>query len=135
MKSHKAIRMRMVMLGLGTTLLLAASARGQQDVDPTYFDVKPGAPQVQRQAAAPAAAQFSAAEQTQMQQQAAGVSGMADATLEANLVRLTATDTMAAAILFGGVVLIVMYAQAATKRERRSNIGVPRSPASGAATS
>ena len=44
MKFQNKIRMQMIMVGLGAALLMAGSARAQQDMDPTYFDVNPGTP-------------------------------------------------------------------------------------------
>src|SRR5260221_1453304 len=50
MKSQKRIRIQMVLVGLGAALLMAGSARAQQDMDPTYFDINPGTPAVQKAA-------------------------------------------------------------------------------------
>src|SRR5260221_3404725 len=50
MKSQERIRMQMVIVGLGAALLMAGSARAQQDMDPTYFDINPGTPAVQKAA-------------------------------------------------------------------------------------
>src|SRR5260221_6776475 len=50
MKSQERIRMQMVIVGLGVALLMAGSAHAQQDMDPTYFDINPGTPAVQKAA-------------------------------------------------------------------------------------
>src|SRR5258706_6416425 len=50
MKSQKRIRIQMVLVGLGAALLMAGSARAQQDMDPTYFDIHPGTPAGQKTA-------------------------------------------------------------------------------------
>src|SRR5258707_2424148 len=50
MKSQKRIRIQMVLVGLGAALLMAGSARAQQDMDPTYFDIHPGTPAAQKTA-------------------------------------------------------------------------------------
>ena len=46
MKIQNKVRMQVIMVGLGAALLMAGSARAQQDMDPAYFDVKPGTPAV-----------------------------------------------------------------------------------------
>src|SRR5690348_8683131 len=50
MELQKKIRMQMMMVGLGAALLMAGSARAQQDMDPTYFDINPGTPAVTKAA-------------------------------------------------------------------------------------
>jgi hypothetical protein len=110
----------MLLTGLGAALLLAASARAQQDMDPTYFDVNPGTPHVERRAPVRIAVNPKLTEERKMQAQpATNLPAMQDATLEAGLVRITVADFGALMILFGGVILIALYAMAATKRERR----------------
>ena len=46
MEFRKVIRMQVLLMGLGASLLLAISARAQQDMDPAAFDVNPGTPHV-----------------------------------------------------------------------------------------
>src|SRR5260221_8207583 len=58
MKSQKRIRIQMVLVGLGAALLMAGSARAQQDMDPTYFDIHPGTPAAQKTAVVPSAQNY-----------------------------------------------------------------------------
>jgi hypothetical protein len=53
MKFQKIIRVQMMLVGMAGVLLLANSAKAQQDMDPTFFDDTPGTPQVQRAAVVP----------------------------------------------------------------------------------
>ena len=53
MKFQKIIRGQMVLMGLAGALLLANSACAQQEVDPTFFDATPGAPQANQAAVVP----------------------------------------------------------------------------------
>jgi hypothetical protein len=122
MKIQRAFQTRALLAGLGTALLLAIPARAQQDMDPTCFDVKPGTPHADHRAPVRTAAHSTAAVEKMQSQSAADLPAFKDATLEANLVRVTVADFAALAILFGGVILIVLYAMAATRRE-----GQPRS--------
>jgi hypothetical protein len=121
MKIQKAFRTRaMLLAGLGAALLIATPARAQQDMDPTYFDINPGTPRAEHRATARATVNPAVIGEKKMQSQsAADLPAFKDATLEANLVRVTVADFASLAILFGGVILIALYATAATRRERR----------------
>jgi hypothetical protein len=58
-----------------------------------------------------------------------------DATLEAGMTRVAVIDAGIALILFGGIVSIVLYAMAATRRERAlrvSPVSAPYTPVSAA---
>ena len=116
MKIQTRIRMQ-VLMGLGAALLMAGSARAQQDMDPTYFDVNPGRPTVKEDTVIRAALHEQArVENAAAQDEAAVVSG--DSTLESAMTRIAIVDAGVALILFGGVISIVLYAMAATRRER-----------------
>jgi hypothetical protein len=116
MKIQNKIRIQML-VGLGAALLMAGSVRAQQDMDPTYFDVNPGAPAVNENVAVRTAQNVqSAGENAAAQDIAAVVSG--DSTLESVMTRIAIVDAGVALILFGGVICIVLYAMGATRRER-----------------
>jgi hypothetical protein len=121
MKFQTKIRMQVIMVGLGAALLMAGLARAQQDMDPTYFDVNPGAPAVSQDVVVRTAQNTQAAVEN-AQGQAVVANG--DSTLESVMTRITIIDTSIAVILFGGVLAIVLYAMAATRRER--GLQVPR---------
>jgi hypothetical protein len=137
MKFQKMIRMQMVLAGLGAALVLGSSAYAQQEMDPTTFDVNPGTPHVvsggvarTAQSAAPANKVNSATVDS-----AALWNGQATQQ-EADLARLTLVDTMMVVIMMIGIGLIVLYAMAATRRERRLQISpesAPYTAATGAA--
>ena len=123
MKVQTKIWMRMLMVGLGAALLMAGSASAQQDMDPTYFDVNPGTPAVSKVVvrtaqSAPRATENGSAQNALM------LASSKEATLEAGVARMAIVDAGAVLILFGGVISIVLYARAATRRERM--IGVSR---------
>ncbi len=135
MKIQKAFRTRaMLLAGLGAALLLATPVRTQQDMDPTYFEVNPGTHRAEHLTHMRTAANSTAAVEKVQAQPAAGLPATADATLEANIVRVTVADFAALVILFGGVILIALYATATTRRERRVQalLEGPCSPTPGA---
>jgi recombinational DNA repair protein (RecF pathway) len=136
MKLQNAVRMNLMLVGLGAALLLASSARAQQDVDPTTFDVNPGTVKVEAaaqktaQAVAPVTVESEGLVQTALW-------GSKATQEETDLARVTILDALLAMILMAGVGLIVMYAKAATRRERRLQPMLQDShyaPASGATT-
>jgi hypothetical protein len=136
MKFQNRIRMQMMMVGLGAALLMAASARAQQDMDPTYFDINPGTPVVQKAAVVRSVQSHIPvkAERNDAASALAVVSGK-DATLEAGMTRVFLIDAGVVLILFGGIVSIVLYAMAATRRERAltaSPASAPYAPVSAA---
>ena len=117
MRFQNKIRMQLMIVGLGAALLMAGSTRAQQDMDPTYFDINPGTPVVQ-EAAVVRSAQSHIPVKTERNDAASAlavVSGK-DATLEAGITRVFLIDAGVALILFGGIVSIVLYAMAATRR-------------------
>ena len=124
MELQKKIRMQMMMVGLGAGLLLVGSARAQQDMDPTYFDVEPGSPAVSKAAAIRVAQSSRAANENGSTQSALTLAVSKEATLEAGVARMAIVDAGVALILFGGIFSIVLYASAATRRER--NLGASR---------
>src|SRR5467141_3287121 len=99
MKLQNKVRMQMVLMGLGAALLLTSSARAQQDMDPTYFDVNPGTP---GKVADVRTAQSSPAivENGNQAESALAIASGKDATLEAGMTRLAVVDA--------GIVLILL---------------------------
>lgn len=122
MKSQNKIRMSMMLMGIGASMLFASTVRAQQDMDPTYFDVNPRtsavkavpvkAAPVRTAQQAPAAVQKSRDTESAM-----SIASGKDATMEAGLTRVAVIDGALALIFFGGFASIVVYAAAATKRE------------------
>jgi len=133
MQIQKRIRIKML-TGLGAALLMAGSVRAQQDMDPTYFDVNPGRPTVNEDAVMRAALHEQARfENAAAQDKAAVVSG--DSTLDSAMTRIAIVDVGVALVLFGGVISIVLYAMAATRRERGLQVhreNLPYTPVSAA---
>ena len=117
MKFQTRIRMQMLMVGLGA-LLMAGSARAQQETDPTYFDVKPGTPVVSKAAVTPAAQSAQASSQNGQAENAATLASIQESTLEGGVTRMTIVDAGVVLILLSGVFLIAGYAMVATRRER-----------------
>ena len=115
MKIQKRLRLQ-ILIGLGAALLMAGSVRAQQDIDPTFFDVNPGGPTVNEEAVMRAALH----EQTKIENAAArdsAVVASGDSTLESAMTRMAIVDAGVALVLFGGIISIVLYAMAATRRE------------------
>src|SRR5215467_7192211 len=101
MKSPSKVRMSIMMMGLGVALLLAGSARAQQETDPTYFELNPGTP-VQKATPVRLAQQAPATvQQTGDAASALSVATGKDATLDAGLTRVAVID-IALAIIFVG---------------------------------
>jgi hypothetical protein len=136
MEFRKMIRMQVILMGLGAALMLAGSAHAQQDMDPSAFDVNPGTPHVAKVAAGHAAQNSAAFSKADSAASASESLWSGQATKqEADLARLTMVDATMVVILMAGVGLIVLYAMAATKRERRLEMSPQRAsytPASGA---
>ncbi len=129
MKFQNKIRMQMVMLGLGAALLMACSARAQQDMDPTYFDVSPGTPAVSKAVAVRAAQGLQAArENASAAESTLALANRSDVTLEAGVTRMAIVDAGVALILLTGIVSIVIYAMAATRRERALRVSPMTAP-------
>ena len=129
MKSQKRIRIQMVLVGLGAALLMAGSARAQQDMDPTYFDINPGTPAVQKAAVVRSAQSYIPAKtESNDAASALAVASGEDATLEAGMTRVAVIDVGIALILFGGIISIVLYAMAATRRERALRVSPVSAP-------
>ena len=127
MKLQNNVRMQMVLVGLGAALLLTSSARAQQEMDPTYFDINPGTPVVAK--AAPVRTVQSAPAVTQSTSESAlAIASGKDATLEAGMTRLAVVDAGIVLILLGGAGSIVAYAMAATRRERSPQVSTASVP-------
>ena len=135
MKFQTKIRMQMVMVGLGAALFMAGTACAQQDVDPAYFDVNPGTPAVAKAVQVRTAQSLPRATENESTQNALALASSREDTLEAGVARMAIVDAGVALILFGGVAAIVLYAKAATRRERMirvSRMNSPYSPVSAA---
>jgi hypothetical protein len=135
MNFQKRIPMQMMMVGLGAALLMAGSARAQQDMDPTYFDINPGTPAVSKAAVVRVAHSSPASKENGPTEGALTLATSNDLTLEASVMRMAIVDAGVVLILFGGIVSIVLYAMTATRRERMvrvSLVSAPYSPVSAA---
>lgn len=135
MKPQYRIRMQLVMVSLGAALLVAGSARAQQDMDPTYFDVKPGTPAVSKVVVVRTAQNSQAAKKNASAESALALANRQDATLEAGVTRVAIVDSGIALILLAGVVLIARYAVAAARGARVpsiSKVARPYAPVSAA---
>lgn len=127
MEFRKMIRMQVILMGLGAALLLASSAHAQQDMDPTAFDVNPGTPHVVKVAAGHVAQSSAAAKKTGPPASSSESLWSGQETKqEEDLARLTMVDATMVVILMAGVGLIVLYAMAATNRERRLEMSPQR---------
>jgi hypothetical protein len=128
MKFQNKIRMQMVMLGLVAALLIAGSARAQQDMDPTYFDVNPGTPAVSKVVVVRAAQSSQTAKENASGESALALANRSDVTLEAGVTRMAIVDVGVALILLGGIASIVLYAMAAIRRERAPRVSPVSAP-------
>jgi hypothetical protein len=117
MRFPNRILARVMMVGLGAALL-AGSVCAQQDMDPTYFDIKPGAPAASKAVVRQAAQSPAALKDNSAAQSAMTLASSDDATLETDVMRMEIADAGVALILFAGMVSIVSYAILATRRER-----------------
>jgi hypothetical protein len=115
MKIQKMVRGQLMLMGLGAALVLASSARAQQDMDPTYFDINPGTPKVERKAQHVAAARKVNTETATP----AALWSNQNTRQEADFSRLIIVDASMVLILMAGLASIVLYAMAATRRERQ----------------
>jgi hypothetical protein len=132
---QQRIRMQTMIVGLGIALSMAGTARAQQDMDPTYFDINPGTPAVSKGPAVRVAHSSQAANDNGQAESALALATSNDATLEAGVMRMAIVDAGIALILIGGIASIVLYAMAATRRERMprvSPMGAPYRPVSAA---
>jgi hypothetical protein len=128
MKVQKMIRMQMMLVGLGATLALGGSAYAQQEVNPTTFDVNPGTPHAV--SAVTQAAQSPAQANTAKSAPAFSASlwSSENTKQETDLARLLVIDTMMIVIMMIGIGLIVLYAKAATRNERRPRFSPESAP-------
>jgi hypothetical protein len=130
MELQKKIRMQMmmIMVGLGAALLMAGSARAQQDMNPTSFDVNPGTPAVSKAAVVRMAHNSPVAKENAQAESMLAQATSKDATLEANVTRMAILDASIVLILLGGVFSIVLYAMNATRRERMVRVSPVSAP-------
>lgn len=132
MEFRKMVRTQVMLMGLGAALLLASSAQAQQDMDPTAFDVNPGTPHVDKSAVRTAQS-LPAAKKAYSEAGVPATLWSGQDKQEADLARLTIVDATMVVIMMAGIGLIVLYAMAATRRERRLQISpqtAPYTPAS-----
>jgi hypothetical protein len=129
MKFRRVIRIQLVLMALGAVLLVASPAHAQQDMAPTDFDVNPGVPHIDAKAVAQTARVSAASKPADSEASipASLWSGQASQE-ETDLARLTVVDAAMIAIMLGGVGLIVLYAMAATRRERRLETSLGTGP-------
>jgi hypothetical protein len=122
MRLQRIVRMQAMLIGLGAALFLASSAYAQQDMDPTDFPVNPGTPKMERHVdlrAAQSVAPAVGADKMQAESVASvGLWSNQSTREEADFNRAIAIDAVVIMIMMAGVVAIVLYAMAATKRER-----------------
>jgi hypothetical protein len=125
MKIQKMVRGQLMLMGLGAALLLASSARAQQDMDPTYFDINPGTPKVERNAAQ----NVTAASNVNTEAAAPAPLWSNQSTHEeAVFSRLIIVDASMVLILMAGLASIVLYVMAATRRVRQLQCSSARPP-------
>jgi hypothetical protein len=138
MRLHKTVRMQMMLMGLGAALLLASSAYAQQDMDPTDFPIQPSAPKVERHVAQRTAQNVEPSFAVETASFLPGTLGSGQSTRqESDFERMILADATMVLILMAGIGAIVLYAKAATKRERRLQPilrNSPYGPVSGATT-
>ena len=118
MKLQNGIRMQVIMVGLGAALLMAGTARAQQDMDPTYFDVKPGTPAAGKVAVVRTAQNSPAAKENASAESTLALANRSDVTLETSVTRIAVVDSGIVLILLAGVVMIARYAVAAARGAR-----------------
>jgi hypothetical protein len=134
MRFQKKLRMQTVIVGLGAALLMAGSARAQQDMNPTYFDANPGTPAVSKIVVAKTVQSSQAGKETSAGNMLA-LANRSDATLEAGVTRIAIVDSGVALMLLAGIVLIARYAMAAARGARVpriSKVSRPYTPVSAA---
>ena len=128
MKFQNKIQMQMLMIGLGAALLMAGSARAQQDMDPTYFDVNPGTSAVGKVVTVRAMHGSQAAKENTSAESTLALANRSDVTLETGVTRMAIVDAGVALILLAGIVSLVVYAMAATRHERAIRISPVTAP-------
>jgi len=117
MKSQNKTRISVTLMGIGAAMLFAGTARAQQDMDPTYFDVNPGTPAVKAAPVRTVQQAPATVQKSRDTESALSIASGKDTTLEAGLTRVAVIDGALALIFLGGFASIVVYAVAATKRE------------------
>jgi hypothetical protein len=135
MKFQNKVRMQVIMVGLGAALLMAGTARAQQDIDPTYFDVKPGTPAAGKVVVVRTAQNLQAAKENESAESTLALANRSDVTLETSVTRIAVVDSGIVLILLAGVVLIARYAVAAARGARIpriSKVTRPYTPVSAA---
>ena len=118
MKLQNGIRMQVIMVGLGAALLMAGTARAQQDMDPTYFDVNPGTPAAGKVVVVRTAQNSPAAKENASAESTLALANRSDVTLETSVTRIAVVDSGIVLILLAGVVMIARYAVAAARGAR-----------------
>ena len=135
MKIQNKVRMQMIMVGLGAALLMAGTARAQQDMDPTYFDVNPRTPAAGKVVVVRTAQNSQAAKENASAESTLALANRSDVTLETSVTRIAVVESGIVLILLAGVVLIARYAVAAARGARVpriSKVTRPYTPVSAA---
>lgn len=109
MKFQKIVRLPGILIGLGAALLLASSARAQQEVEPTTFEIVPGEGAGQKTAAG-RAAHISEAAKKMAAKSAEQAAAQNAGTPEARITQLTASDVAGMLMLMSGMGVIVLCA-------------------------
>jgi cytoskeletal protein RodZ len=113
MKLGKTTRTRGMLMAFVVVLLLACSARAQQEIDPTPFEVTPSV-RSEEQAVSVKSAQHSEATHEMKAKATAPVVAQSDKdpTQKASITQLTAPDFAVMLVLMIGISTIVLYALA-----------------------
>jgi len=104
-----------MLVGLGATLFLAVSIHAQQSVDPSSIQTDRASGVAEQTEGLRSAVESDAVDPEGIV--ATAIFGQQSTREEQDLARLTIVDTTLVVILMAGTVLIVLYAQAATRRE------------------
>jgi hypothetical protein len=116
MKFQRIVRVPMIVMGLGVTLLLAGPVRAQSEISPDTFDINPGTPKVEVVAAAPVVEVPSATQNSGVTQASIMPASNWDGSFAAPL---NAVDVAMVVILALGTGLVAIYTVTATRRQRR----------------
>ena len=122
MKFQKIICVPGVLLALGAALLLASSARAQQEVEPTTFEIVPGEPANEQPAAGRAVHGSDAAKEAKaVAAPQAATQGRKEPATEATIWQVTASDIAGLLVLTTGMGVVVLCAIAGRWPKRYRN--------------
>jgi hypothetical protein len=123
MKFANRIRMHAMLVGLGTSLLLANATYAQQDTEPTTFDVNPGVAPAQTAAAAPAGVNTVVMTPAQSEDTRPATATKEQAVVEeADARTWTEVDTLTLMALLLCVGSAIAHGVSKTRRDRSSQI-------------